>query len=157
MRASLVLAGILGGFPASALACSCMGTQSIGDALTLADAVVVGKVLSHKEADYSEHQRPALINVEVIQSMKGGAKGNIEIAKTLMCYQSFPEDDFEVGKSYVFPLEKIDLANADQSWGLMIGSDTPIPSHEMFRLPTCAHNGLLLEGQSLYTSELTSD
>jgi hypothetical protein len=157
MRASFVVAGILGVLPASSLACSCMGIQSIGNALTLADAVVVGKVISHTEADYSENQRPALINVEVTQPLKGSAKGNIEIAKTLMCYQSFPEDDFEIGKTYVFPLEQIDLADPDQAWGLMIGSDRPVPSHKMFRLPTCAHNGLLLEGQSLYTSELTPE
>ena len=50
MRASLVVAAILGGLPASSLACSCMGTQSIGNAMTLADAVVVGKVVSHSEA-----------------------------------------------------------------------------------------------------------
>jgi hypothetical protein len=38
----------------------------------------------------------------------------------------------------------------------MIGSDSPVPSHKMFRLPVCAHNALLLDGQGLYTSELTS-
>jgi hypothetical protein len=131
-----------------------MGTQSIGNALTAADVVVVGRVKSHEEADYSETQLPAIINVEVIDSIKGDIKGNVEIAKTLMCYQSFSEDDLEVGKIYVFPLQQIDLSNAEQTFGLMIGSDMPVPSHKMFRLPVCSHNGLLVDGQDLYTSEL---
>ena len=131
-----------------------MGTQSIGNALTAADEVVVGRVKSHKEADYSETHIPALINVEVIDSIKGDIKGNVEIAKTLMCYQSFSEDDLEVGRIYVFPLHRIDLSNAEQTFDLMIGSDMPVPSHKMFRLPVCSHNGLLVDGQDLYTSEL---
>lgn len=66
--------------------------------------MIVGKAKSHEEPDYSsKHQRPAIINVEVLESLKGGIKGNVEIAKTLMCYQSFPEDEFQIGKSYVFP------------------------------------------------------
>lgn len=156
MRATFLIAAILGGAPVASFACSCNGTQSIGNALTLADAVVVGRVTGHMEADFSDLQRPALINVEVIDSITGGVKGNIEIAKTLMCYQSFSEDDLEVGKSYVFPLERVDLADRDQSWGLMIGSDMPVPSYKMFRLPVCSHNALLLEGQDLYKSELVT-
>lgn len=151
MRASFLVAVLLGVGPAASFACSCLGAQSIGNALTAADEVVVGKVRGHKEPDYSsEHPRPALFDVEVIDALKGEVNGNIEIAKTMMCYQSFPEDDFEVGKSYVFPLQQIDLANPEQSWGLMIGSDSPVPSHKMFRLPVCSHNALLVEGQSLY-------
>jgi hypothetical protein len=158
MRASLLVALLLGVAPAASFACSCSGTTSIGNALTLADAVVVGTVRGHKEADYSStHQRPALIDVEVPGSLRGGVTGNIEIAKTLMCYGSFPEDDFEVGKSYVFPLAQVDLANPDQAWGLMIGSDSPVPSHKMFRLPVCSHNALLMDGQSVYTSEPTAE
>jgi hypothetical protein len=157
MRASFFVALLLSVAPTASFACSCSGTLSIGNALTLADAVVVGTVRGHREADYSSaDQRPALINVEVTRSLKGGVNGSIEIAKTLMCYQSFPEDDFEVGKSYVFPLEQVDLANPDQARELMIWSDAPVPSHKMFRLPVCSHNALLLEGQGLYTSELTS-
>jgi hypothetical protein len=157
MRSPLLIAAILTGTPAASYACSCMGTQSIGNALVTADAAVVGKVTGHKEAEYSDVRRPALINVEVIDSVTGGVKGNIEIAKSLMCYASFRDDDIEVGKSYLFPLEEIDLANPDHTWGLMIGSDSPVPSYKMFTLPVCSHNALLLDGQGLYTSELTSD
>jgi hypothetical protein len=158
MRASFFVALLLSVAPTASFACSCSGTLSIGNALTLADAVVVGTVRGHREAHYSSaDQRPALINVEVTRSLKGGVNGSIEIAKALMCYQSFPEDDFEVGKSYVFPLERVDLANPGQARDLMIWSDSaPAPSHKMFRLPVCSHNALLLEGQGLYTSELTS-
>ena len=159
MRASFLIAAMLGGTPVASLACSCMGTQSIGSALTSADAVIVGKVTGHKDQDYSyEHQRPAIINVEVVESLRGGSSGSVEIAKTLMCYQSIPEDDFEVGKTYVFPLEQIDLANTDQTWGLglMVGPDVPVQNHKMFRLPVCAHNALLLDSRGLYTSELTA-
>jgi hypothetical protein len=160
MRASFLIAAILGGTPVASQACSCIGTQSVGSVLTSADAVIVGKVTGHTDQDYSyEHQRPAIINVEVVESLRGSIKGRVEIAKTLMCYQSIPEDDFEVGKAYVFPLEQIDLANTDQTWGLglMIGSDVPIQNYKMFRLPVCAHNALLLDGRGLYTSELTSN
>ena len=158
MRASLWVALVLAMAPSASHACSCSGTLSIGNALTLADAVVVGTVRRHRAFDYSStEQRPALLHVEVTRSLKGGVQGHIEIAKTMMCYQSFPEDDLAVGKSYVFPLEAIDLANPDQTWGLMLNSATPIPSHAMFRLPTCSHNALQLDGGGLYTSELTSD
>jgi hypothetical protein len=154
MRASLLVVVILGVGPTVSYACSCAGTGSIGNALTLADAVVVGKVRGHREPDYSsDHQLPALIDVEVTDSLKGGVMGNIEIAKTMMCYQSFPEDDLEVGKFYIFPLQEIDLSNPEQAWGLMIGSDSPVPSHKMFRLPVCSHNALFVDGHSLYTSE----
>jgi hypothetical protein len=74
-----------------------------------------------------------------------------------MCYQSFPEDDLEIGKSYVFPLKQIDLANPDDALGLMIVSDKTVPIHKMYRLPVCSHNALLLDGQGLYTNELTPD
>src|SRR4051794_15067219 len=87
LRTSLLVAAVLACAPASSLACSCWGTQSIGNALTTADAVIVGKVERHIEPDYSSgHQRPAIIQVEVVESLKGGIKGNIEIAKTWMCY-----------------------------------------------------------------------
>jgi len=157
LRTSLAVVAVLACTPAVSLACSCWGTQSIGNALTTADAVIVGKVERHMGSDFtSGHQRPAIIQVEVVESLKGGIKGNIEIAKTMMCYQSFPEDDFQIGKSYVFPLERIDLANADQSWELMIDSDSPVASYKLFRLPVCSHNALWVDGQGLYTNELTS-
>ena len=54
----------------------------------------------------------------------------------------------------MFPLRQIDLSDPDEAWGLMIGSDTPVPSYKMFRLPVCSHNGLLVDGQGLYTNEL---
>ena len=156
MRSSFVFAALLCAAPASSLACSCWGTQSIGNALTTADAVIVGRVRSHKEASYTlENQRPAFIDVEVVESLKGSLIGKVEIAKTLMCYQSFPEDDFQVGKTYVFPLEQVDLANSDESFGLMIHTNSPVPSYKMFKLPVCSHNGLLLDSNGLYTSELT--
>jgi hypothetical protein len=159
MRAlPLVVAVVLGAAPAASIACTCAGTQSIGNALTIADAVVVGRVKKHLAPDYSQdHPRPGTVDVEVIDSLKGGITGNVEIAKTLACYQSFPEEDLEIGKSYVFPLTRIDLANPDDTVGLMIGSgDRKIPSYKMFRLPVCSHNALLLKGQALYTNELTA-
>ena len=156
MRTPLLIAAILGGAPDASFACSCMGTQSIGDALTAADVVVVGRVTGHKEAEYSEIPRPALINVEVIDTIKGGVKGNVEIAKNLMCFGSFVEDDIEVGKYYVFPLHRVELANPDEAWSMESGLNRPVPGHKMFRLPVCSHNGLSLDGQDLYTSELTS-
>ena len=56
----------------------------------------------------------------------------------------------------MFPLRQIDLANPDEAFGLMIGSDEKVPSYKIFRLPLCSHNALLLDGQKLYTSELIS-
>lgn len=77
MRTLFLLAAILGAIPSASLACSCRGTQSIGRALTDADAVIVGKVKGHMEPDYSlEHRRPAFISVQVVGSLKGGIKGD---------------------------------------------------------------------------------
>ncbi|WP_116812867.1 hypothetical protein [Steroidobacter cummioxidans] len=136
-----------------------MGTQSIGGALASAEAIVVGRVKEHAEPDYSfQRLRPAAMVVEVTESLKGSLKGDIEIVEGLMCYQSFAAEDLKIGMSYVFPLTEIDLANPDDTFGLMIGSPTPnAPSYKMFVLPSCSHSALLLDGAKLYTNELTSD
>lgn len=102
-----------------------------------------------------EHQRPAIIQVEVIETLKGDINENIEIVKTMWCYQSFPEDDLYVGSNYVFPLDQIDSANATHGPGLVVGSDVSRSSYKMFTLPTCSHNALLEKGPWLYTSERT--
>jgi hypothetical protein len=44
--------------------------------------------------------------------MKGGPKGDIEIAEVLMCYQSFTSEDFKTGGSYVLPLVRRGSAGA---------------------------------------------
>ena len=88
MRTSLLFFASLLATPGASVACSCAGTQSIGNALARSDAVIVGMVTSHSEPDYSsEHPRPAIVNVEVVESLSGGVHGNIEIAKTMMCYR----------------------------------------------------------------------
>jgi hypothetical protein len=157
MRISLLIPVVLGAIPAASLACSCSGTQSIGTALARSDAVIIGKIVSHVAPDFSvEHPRPAIINVDVIDSLRGNIGGTVEIAKSLMCYQSFAEDDLRIGNSYVFPLEQIDLSNEGQAAGVMIGSEEKMASYKMFRLPTCSHNALLLDHLGLYTSELIS-
>jgi hypothetical protein len=130
----------------------------MGRALASAEAVVVGRVKGHAAPDFSSgNPRPAAIVVEVTESLKGSLKGDIEIAKNLMCYQSFSSQDLKVGTSYVFPLAEIDVANPDDTFNVMIEPPGPnTPSHKMFVLPTCSHSALLLDGSKLYTNELTS-
>jgi hypothetical protein len=155
MRLSLLILAVLGAIPATSIACTCSGTQSIGTALARSDTVIIGKIVSHVAPDFSvEHPRPAIINVEVIDSLTGKIGGTVEIAKSLACYQSFPENDLRKGNSYVFPLQQIDLSNENEAAGVMIGSEEKIASYKMFRLPTCSHNALLLDHLGLYTNEL---
>ena len=148
-----LLLSLLAGWPSAAHACSC-GTQSIGKALTTAHAVIVGRVKAHSEATYDgERSRPALFTVEVVESLTGDASGTLEIAKSQMCYQSFPEDDLRVGKTYLFPLSVIDAGNPIYSWSGGVGGRDP--SIGMYGLPVCSHNALLLDGTALYSSEMS--
>ena len=157
MQIVLPALAILGSIPAASMACTCSGTQSIGTALARSDTVIIGEVVSHVAPDFSvEHPRPGIVNVKIMESLKGKIEGTVEIAKTLACYQSFPEHDLRIGSAYVFPLQQINLANEDQAAGVMMESDEKIASYKMFRLPTCSHNALLLDHRGLYTSELIS-
>jgi hypothetical protein len=122
-----------------------------------AESVVIGRVSERVAPDYSsDHPRPGAIVVDVDQSLKGKATGKIQIAESLMCYKSFRSEDLKVGSSYVFPLRQIDFANPDDTFDLMVESDNPNAYRDqMYRLPVCSHNALLLTGQKLYTNELT--
>jgi hypothetical protein len=130
------------------IACTCAGIQSIGEALRSADAVVVGRVRGHVGPNL-ELDVPDIgaINVEVLETVTGSVRGDIRIEKTLWCYRSFDEDDFEVGTSYVFPLQR-SVSKRPSSAG-----DTEAYGKEIYRLPTCSHNALLMRGERLYTSE----
>jgi hypothetical protein len=158
MRVLLVIAIALSATPLPAGACSCDGTQSIGSVLASAEAVVVGRIKRHAGRDYSsEYPRPAIVVVEITESLKGGLEGDIEVATGQLCYQSFPSEDLRIGMSYVLPLTEIDLANHDDTFGLMIGPPRPnIPSYRMFILPSCSHSALLFDGARLYTSEFAA-
>jgi hypothetical protein len=157
VRSSFFAAIILATTPASSFACSCAGTQSIGSALAAAESVVIGQVSDRAAADYSsDHPRPAAIVVDVVQSLKGKVTGKIQIAESLMCYKSFRSEDLKVGMSYVFPLTQIDFADPADTFDLMVESDNPNARRDqMYRLPVCSHNALLLTRQKLYTNELT--
>jgi hypothetical protein len=155
MKSSFLLAALLALAPACSIACTCGGTQSITFALMNADAVVVGRVKAHAEGSYKP-ARPNRMVVEVSKALKGSFTGDIEIAEDLMCYQSFSGDDFTVGKTFVFPLTQIDLANPDDTFGMLLGPTEPdATSYKMFSLPTCSHTALLLSEEKLYTNELT--
>jgi len=154
MRALVLVAVVLSAVPSESISCTCNGTRSIGSALADSDAVIVGKVTRHIAPNYSpDRPRPAIVDVEVVESLKGRVRANVEIAEAEMCYQSFPDRTLEIGKSYVFPLTSIDLADSPDTWTHIIGSK--VLSYKMFRLPVCSHNALLLDGQQLFTNELT--
>ena len=135
-----------------------MGTQSIGRALATAESVVIGRVRERAAPVYlSDDRRPAAIVVDVVQSLKGGVTGKIEIAESLMCYQSFNSKDFKVGMSYVFPLTQVDWTNPGDTFDLGVETGSPYATrYQMYRLPTCSHTALLLSGERLYTNELTA-
>jgi hypothetical protein len=124
-------------------------------ALMSAEAVVVGRVKAHVDGSY-EPARPNRMVVEISKALKGSLIGDIEIAEDLMCYQSFSGDDFTVGKTFVFPLTQIDLANLEDTFGMLLGPiERDATSYKMFVLPTCSHTALLLSEGGLYTHELT--
>jgi hypothetical protein len=154
MRPLVLVAVFLSTAPLESISCTCDGTRSIGSALTDADAIIVGKVTRHVAPDYSpDRPRPAIVDVEVMDSLKGQVRGSVEIAEAQMCYQSFPDRTLEIGKSYVFPLTTVDLADSPDTWSHIIG--LKVLSYKVFRLPVCSHNALLLDGQQLFTNELT--
>jgi hypothetical protein len=126
-------------------------------ALATAESVVIGQVRERTAPDYSpDHPRPGAIVVDVVQHLKGRVTGTIRIAESLMCYKSFRSEDLKTGMSYVFPLTQIDFANPDDTFDLMVDSANSNSYREqMYRLPVCSHNALLLTNQNLFTNELT--
>lgn len=140
-------------------ACSCFGTQSIGIALRDAESIVVGRVKSHHDFEYREpHPRSAGIVVEVLNTLKGDSEADVEIAESLMCYQSFSREDFAVGKTFVFPLTRIVTSDAPGATKDGVDpSSLTSRTGSVFGLPVCSHTALLVEGDTVFTNELTSD
>jgi hypothetical protein len=148
VRFEVVLLGmLLSATPAVSLACSCAGMRSMEMALAMSDAVVVGRV---------ERAGDSLV-VAVIEPLKGGLAGRIEIATPMMCYQSFAAEDFKVGERYLFPLIEVDLADPANRFFLSFGQIPGEAVGRLFTLPTCSHTALALVGEELYSNELTSD
>jgi hypothetical protein len=155
MWRTLLVGAMLAGAPSYSLACSCFGTATIGEALSNADNVIVGRVLSPDPAVFEGGaSRPSGVEIEVVKALKGDLKGSIFVATAMMCYQTFDATYFKPGETYVLPL------HPPWDWeggGDVVVSVYPSPSTEprgrWFMLPGCSHSALALIEGRLYTND----
>jgi hypothetical protein len=160
MRALIVVAGLLAFAPSASLACSCMGTGSIGAAVTHADAVIVGRLLRRAPADYSHAAvAPDALIFEVSETMKGDVSGPVYVPASAPCYHSFRTEDFKIGGTYVLPLYPVENASLEGINEAVISLEPTSRTEPMgrwFNLRGCSHSALALVDGNLYTNELTS-
>lgn len=156
MRLALLFTLLVTPFRASA--CSCWGTTPIGVMFVAADAVVEGHVISHEPAVYSgDGQRPATVVVDVMRSLKGDVAGEIRLADEMMCYRSFSSEDFKPGRTFIFPLVKVDRDVLESVLGVvLLPLKVPDSVYSMYYLRGCAHSALELNGSGVYTNELVT-
>lgn len=150
----LVVGALLAVAPSYAMACSCNGTASIGQALSNSEDVIVGRVLSTTPATFDgETSTPEGVEIEVVKALKGDLQGRIFVATMSMCYLTFDASHFKPGETYVLPL----VPPYDWGGGADAISMLPTPSTEpqgrWFELPGCSHSALALIDGRLYTNE----
>ena len=142
MRSLIVVAVLLALAPSASFGCSCMGTGSIGAAVTHADAVIVGRLLRRAPADYSHGSgAPEALIFEVSKTLKGDVNGPIYIPASAPCYHSFRTEDFKVDGTYVLPLYPVDKAEPEPVNEVSLDPDSRTePIGRWFNLPGCSHS-----------------
>jgi hypothetical protein len=158
MPVLIAVAVLLALVPSASSACSCMGTGSIGSALTHSDAVIVGRLLRRAAGDYSHASfAPDALIFEIERTLKGDVSGPIYVPASAPCYRSFRTEDFNVGETYVLPLYPVETAGPENINEVSLEPDSRTePIGRWFNLPGCSHSALGLVDGALYTRELTS-
>lgn len=155
---AIAVAVLLALAPSASLACSCMGTGSIGAAVTHTDEVIVGHLLRRASADFSHATfAPDALVFEVSRTLKGDVSGQVYVPASAPCYHSFRTEDLNVGGTYVLPLYPVDDAGLENINEVSLEPNSRTePIGRWFNLPGCSHSALALVNGDLYKNEFTS-
>jgi len=120
-----------------AWACSCFGTASIEEAVTAHPLLIEGEVISLEETNSPEFGRQVYsATLKVRKNLKGAASSETIVVEHLECYASLYPALMEIRHTYVLPLTRTENGR--------------------YSMAQCAHSGMELVGDSLYTFEHTT-
>jgi hypothetical protein len=120
-----------------AWACSCFGTASIDKAVATHPVLVEGEVISLEEANSPEFGRQVYsATLRVKKNLKGAASSETIVVEHLDCYASLYPALMEIRHTYVLPLTRTENGR--------------------YSMAQCAHSGMELVGDKLYTFEQTT-
>jgi hypothetical protein len=118
-------------------ACSCAGIASIDEAVADHPFLVEAQVVSLEEANSPEFGRQVYsVKLRVKANLKGAAASETIVVEHLECYASLYPALMQLGHTYVLPLNKMESGR--------------------YSMAECAHSGMELVGDRLYTFEQTT-
>jgi hypothetical protein len=120
-----------------AWACSCAGIASIDEAVAEHPVLVEAQVVSLEEANSAEFGRQVYsVTLKVKKNLKGAASSETIVVEHLECYASLYPALMELQHTYVLPLSRMENGR--------------------YSMAQCAHSGMELVGDKLYTFEQTT-